>query len=461
MKAWGPDGTTIITTTTAEAMSQMLSRPAGGAFVGDYAGRDSASAKRDHSIQPRPLVSAGRPVLVDRHLICAACGNAVEPAGPDTWRHVPRGRRLAGRSKWLSPLTLAELRKLETYEAFKARFATAVRSDLGLPFTTTEDQWREALRRLDLYETRLHAARRWRTLGAVDNPYLDLFTILTAAPLPPAVSEILDLRGRRRELAALFSWAIPTNEALDVLAKHAPLLECGAGMGYWSALLQARGVDVIAYDLAPPNARAVNRFHIRDRKPWSRIRRGSSEAAVGRHPDRTLFLCWPPYEDDDASYAALRAYRGEIVIYVGERHDGATGSVRFHRELRLNWTLTQEIPLPRWPRLSDTLMVYRRNVVRQPHRERDRCFECQRFIRTGGIGRCDRCFENRPTALALRAGPHRVEYPPEAVDAMPPAQRRALEASPNRISASVIRRMASRRSPGSPRRPSSPCRGRR
>ena len=446
----------------AETMHQMLSRPAGGAQMGDSPGRDSgAFAMRGHSTRPRPLVSAGRPIFVDHHLICAECGNAVEPAGPDTWRHRSGGRRLAARSKWLSPITLAELRKLETYEAFKARFASAVRSDLGRPFTTTEAQWREARRRLDLYDARLHAARRWRTLGAVDNPYLDLFTILTAASLPPAVSEILDLRERRRELAALFSWAVPTDEALDVLAKHAPLVECGSGMGYWTALLQARGVEVIAYDLAPPNEGAMNRFHVRGRRPWTRIRRGSSDAAVRRHPDRTLFLCWPPYEDDAASYAALRAYRGEVVIYVGERDDGATGSVRFHRELRLNWTLTEEIPLPRWPRLRDALMIYRRNVARRPHRERDRCFECKRFIRTGGIGRCDWCFERRPTALALRTGVHRVEYPQETVDAMPPALRRALEASPNRISASVTRRTASRRSPGLPPRPSGPRRGRR
>ena len=78
-------------------------------------------------------------------------------------------------------------------------------------------------------------------------------------------------------------------------------------------------------------------------------------------------------------------------------------------------------------------MVYRRNPQRRPHVERDRCFECRRFIPTGAIGRCDECFERRPPALALKAGRHRVEYPQDAVDAMPPALRKAFEASPNRI----------------------------
>ncbi len=129
----------------------------------------------------------------------------------------------------------------------------------------------------------------------------------------------------------------------------------------------------------------------------------------------------------------LRAYRGDVVIYIGEPDEGATGSVRFHRELRLNWTLLETRDLPHWPRLRDRVMVYRRNPQRRPHVERDRCFECRRFIPTGAIGRCDECFERRPPALALQVGRHRVEYPQDVVDAMPPALRKAFEASPNRI----------------------------
>jgi hypothetical protein len=91
------------------------------------------------------------------------------------------------------------------------------------------------------------------------------------------------------------------------------------------------------------------------------------------------------------------------------------------------------VPLPRWPRLRDTLMVYKRNAVRQPLTERDRCFECKRYIATGAIGRCQSCFKNRPAALVLQVGKHRVEYLQEMLDAMPQAQREALERAPNRI----------------------------
>ena len=42
-----------------------------------------------------------------------------------------------------------------------------------------------------------------------------------------------------------------------------------------------------------------------------------------------------------------------------------------------------------------------------------------RYLPTGAIGRCDRCFRLHPPAMALQVNGHRVEYPQEIVDAMP------------------------------------------
>jgi len=326
---------------------------------------------------------------VDGHPICDLCGGAIEPVGEEQWRHG------------------------------KGRVAKQVPQQ-----TKDLPAYRE-------YAARLSAASRLRSLGARDNPYLELALFLANAS--PDEQRLLDLESRRRELASLFSWAIPTEPALATLAKYAPLVECGAGMGYWAALLRARGVDALAYDVAPPGRGARNDYHRRGRQPWTEVQAASAASAARRHGERALLLCWPPYDDDAASYGALRAYRGEVLIHIGERDEGATGSVRFHRELRLNWTLVEELELPHWPRLRDRLMVYRRNPQRQPLAERDRCFECLRFIPTGAIGRCDVCFNLRPPALALKVGRHRVEYPQEVVDAMPPALRKAFAASRNRI----------------------------
>lgn len=351
----------------------------------------------------RPLLSAGRRVTVDAHPICDVCGAAVEPVRPGEWRH-----GLSRRPR-VTPLA--------SYREFQRRFPW-----LAVP----QDEWRRAAVALAAYRNRLQTFQKKALLDAGENPCLELFRLLTTAP-----TRLVDLEERRRELASLFSWAIPTDEALGLLARHAPLVECGAGTGYWLALLRARGVDAIGFDRARPGRR--NAYHRGRRRRWTAVQRMDSAEAARKHPERTLVLCWPPYQDDKASYEVLRAYRGDTVIHIGEPGEGATGSVRFHRELALNWTAVGEAALPNWPRLQDRVVVYRRNAVRLALRERDRCFECKKFMPTGALGRCDACFEKRPPALALRLGRHRVEYPRAVLEAMPPALRKAFESSPARI----------------------------
>ncbi|WP_432837386.1 hypothetical protein [Dactylosporangium sp. CA-092794] len=372
----------------------------------------------------RPLLSGGRRVSVDGHPICGGCGAAVAPTAPDRWRHVPPGRPYPHGSKWLAPITLTELRRLETFEAFAARYPDAA---------VTPGEWLEGRRRLEDYHARLAAP-----LDPATNPLLELISILaggraTPGPprMPPGLARVLDLPGRRRELSSRLAWSVPTEAALGLIADHGPILDAGAGTGYWAALLRARGADVVATDATPPDG-GGNPFH-RERATWAPVERLPSVAAVRRHRDRTLLLCWPPPEDDAAGYAALRAYRGGTLLYVGGDAEGPTGTARLHRELDLNWTPTDDLALPSWPGIPDRLTVWRRNPSRRPHRQRDRCPECRRFVPTGHLGRCDACYASSPPALAVRAGGHRVEYPAAALEAMPAALRAALEASPNRL----------------------------
>lgn len=69
---------------------------------------------------------------------------------------------------------------------------------------------------------------------------------------------------------------------------------------------------------------------------------------------------------------ALRAYRGDVVLYVGEspattagprssrERAGATAGPAFHRALLADWIPHQEVILPRWPGASDSLTIWRR-----------------------------------------------------------------------------------------------------
>ena len=62
-------------------------------------------------------------------------------------------------------------------------------------------------------------------------------------------------------LAQRFSYVFPDDRVLSVLAGLGPLVEMGAGTGYWAYRLRTLGVDIVALDLAPPDGARSNRYH--------------------------------------------------------------------------------------------------------------------------------------------------------------------------------------------------------
>ena len=117
--------------------------------------------------------------------------------------------------------------------------------------------------------------------------------------------------------------------ALDAIGRFAPIVELGAGTGYWAYLLAARGVDIVAYDLAPPD-QVPNAYKL-DPRTWTTVRPGGVEI-LSEHPDRPLFLCWPGYRDAFAN-DALAAYAGQHVLYIGEDRGGNTANPAFFDQL--------------------------------------------------------------------------------------------------------------------------------
>jgi hypothetical protein len=150
-----------------------------------------------------------------------------------------------------------------------------------------------------------------------------------------------------------YSWAIPYKEVLDMIAALGPIVEIGAGGGYWAQLLRERGADVLAFDLEPDPTR--NWFFTRQ---WGPVLQAPATIA-GEHQDRTLLLIWPPL-DEPMAFEALQSYRGDQVVYIGGGQGGVSADDAFHQLLEDEWVVMFEDAKPNWEERTDLVTVYRR-----------------------------------------------------------------------------------------------------
>ena len=183
-----------------------------------------------------------------------------------------------------------------------------------------------------------------------------------------------------------FSCAIPNESALSTLAELGPVLELGAGSGYWGGLLEARGVEVLLFDIEPPTPDGRNEFF---GSVFANVQRGGAERASA-YPGHTLLLVWPysPQEDSRTRLAqqqpwdveSLLAYYkcgGGVVAHVGDMEQGGLGegaqpavgvmttSPEFCAELRARFDLVRTVAIPNWPHLRDELTIWRRRHAPQ------------------------------------------------------------------------------------------------
>ncbi len=146
--------------------------------------------------------------------------------------------------------------------------------------------------------------------------------------------------GYREHLAKRYSWAIPSPGDITWMTEvlnGRSLVEIGAGGGYWSWQAQQAGVDVMAYE---PNEPADNGFV--EGREYTTILRDGHDAAK-HHPDRALMLCWPNYAEPWAAQA-LAAYKGDLLIYIGEGESGCCTDDAFFELRDSEWTEAGESP---------------------------------------------------------------------------------------------------------------------
>jgi hypothetical protein len=164
------------------------------------------------------------------------------------------------------------------------------------------------------------------------------------------IKDRFDSYKQRNTMVNKYAWAIPCDEAIEELVKLSPLVEIGAGTGYWAKLVKEAGGTIICYDIKPPEL------------VWHDVNQCGTEAAE-RKLD-TLFLCWPPY-DDTMAHDCLKLYKGNKLVYIGEGYGGCTGCNLFHELLNNEWILVKRIYLPQWNGIHDSMYIYERKASAQ------------------------------------------------------------------------------------------------
>jgi hypothetical protein len=165
-----------------------------------------------------------------------------------------------------------------------------------------------------------------------------------------------------------YAYALPDEDLIRRIAADAPIVEVGAGLGYWAWLLRQAGAEVRATDVRPPaqyfdaRGRLASTPGRRPGRPndwldtrpaWTLVEEADAAATALAAPETAaLLIVWPPYADQMAA-SALRAFRGAVVWYVGEGRGGACADDAFFDELEEAWEPDEVHALVRFPGLYD------------------------------------------------------------------------------------------------------------
>src|SRR5215470_1408786 len=144
-----------------------------------------------------------------------------------------------------------------------------------------------------------------------DNQFSQALEVLDNGGLPDSAGDAEDVL---LMVAQRYAYVCPSDSTLAMLAGLGPLVEIGAGTGYWAHRLRSMGVDIVAIDHAPTDGDRPNRYHPPGR-PWTHVEPGD-QTALSDHADRVLFLCWAPLFSSLGD--CLTYYRGDTVAYIGD-----------------------------------------------------------------------------------------------------------------------------------------------
>lgn len=181
----------------------------------------------------------------------------------------------------------------------------------------------------------------------------------------PYLSQVISGDGLRKfssftirdKYVAEYSWSIPTAEAVEAIVELGPVVEGGAGTGYWASLIASAGGDIVAYDAKPPSAGENGYRHTKEYFP---IKPGGPEK-MSEHKNRTLLLCWPPY-CSSMGFEHIVAHGGKALVLIGEGAGGCCGDDKMFNYINNNYNHKKSIYIPQWHGIHDSVEIFSRKA---------------------------------------------------------------------------------------------------
>jgi hypothetical protein len=182
----------------------------------------------------------------------------------------------------------------------------------------------------------------------------------------------------RNETIPGIGYAIPCHEAIETCVGLSPLVEVGAGLGFWAHLIERSGGDIVATDLYPrtvlepasgeaePSLQEMDSDHpcdtarIGTERSWHRVRPMDAADAVRAYPDRTVLMIWPSLGRSWPEEVLDAMVPGQCLIHVGQPGE-ATDTERFAERIRgEEFEEIGYVVIPTWPGQADGMTILRR-----------------------------------------------------------------------------------------------------
>lgn len=113
------------------------------------------------------------------------------------------------------------------------------------------------------------------------------------------------------DLAEKYAWAVPDDNVIHICKQFSPLVEIGAGKGYWASLIGTTDTVITAFDKHTFSSK-------KNKGNFCEVLKGGPEIlSKPEYANRALFLCYPD-EGESIAIQCLESFQGQYIIHVGE-----------------------------------------------------------------------------------------------------------------------------------------------